>query len=99
MIEGLKIEISSDNLRAHLLKRAVHHRQKAALYGEKIDSLKSSGVEVQAMSNDPIHSLQSSQRTHAQSAAFFQGFADNLVPNERYRLNEHELSRIEFLNT
>ena len=99
MIEGLKIELSSDNLRAHLLKRAEHHRQKAALYGEKVASLKSNGVEAQAMTNDPIHSLLSSQRSHAQSAAFFQGFADNLVPNERYRLGEHDLSRIEFLST
>lgn len=96
MIEGVKIDIPSDELKSHLTGRVEYHKGKERFYRNQAQVLKDGGAGTIAMSNDPVSSLQGSQRQHSQQAAFFQFMAEHIVPDETYRLSESDFSRLEF---
>lgn len=95
MIEGLKIEISSEELEDHLDARAEYHEQKMNFYDEQVRNLRAGGVGAIAQSNDPVNSLQASAKQHKDRAAFFRFVSDHLILNETYRLDESDLGRLE----
>lgn len=95
MIEGLKIEIESTELRDHLDGRAAHHESKMRFYDEQVRNLKAGGVGAVQMTNDPVHSLENSAKQHRDRAAFFRFVSDHLIQNETYRLDESDLGRLE----
>lgn len=95
MITGLQVEFSVEELRAHLMGRADHHRDKAKFYANQVVAL-SEGMEANpGASNDPISSLRHSQREHESKAAFFTVLAEHLIDGETYRLSESDLTRTE----
>ncbi len=94
MIEGLWIEMSSDKLRSLFNFRVGYHSDKAAWYKKQADTL-SEQVEATNASNNPTQSLRASQKSHEDKAGFFRILADNIIPNETYRLNEQNCIRIE----
>lgn len=94
MIEGLWIEMPSDKLRSLFNVRVGYHEDKAAWYKKQADQL-SEQVEATNASNNPTHSLRTSQREHENKAAFFRVLAENVIPNEVYRLSEQNCMRIE----
>jgi hypothetical protein len=94
MVEGLWIEMSSDKLRSLLNTRVGYHSDKAAWYKKQANAL-SEQVETTNASNNPTQSLRSSQREHEGKATFFRVLADNVIPNETYRLSEENCLRIE----
>lgn len=96
MIEGIKIELSSKELRDHLLERVSYHDGKRAFYEGQVASLRAGGVNEQAVSNDPVSSLEMSARRHSERADFFSFMADHLI-DETYRLSESDLTRIEII--
>ena len=98
MIDGIKIDVKSDELRAHIQMRAIHHDNKAKWYNDQIRGLKSGGIAESGNSNDPVGSLQNSMRNHQEKFALFQFMADHIVPDEVYRLAESDLSRLEFVS-
>jgi hypothetical protein len=101
MIEGVKIDISTDELKDHLSERASYHQEKQAFYEGQVESLKAGHVgemDKGAISNDPVSQLEGSARRHKETAALFQFISDHLVPNEVYRLEERDLTRLEVLS-
>lgn len=95
MIEGLKIQIDSDELEAHLNMRVEYHEKKMTFYDEQVRSLRAGGVAAGHQSNDPVHSLEGSAKQHRDRASFFRFMADHLIPNETYQLDESDLGRLE----
>jgi hypothetical protein len=98
MIQGLQIDVSSTELKEHIQGRAKHHKEKAEWYEKQVRNLKEGGVTESMASNDPTSSLQRSAEEHRQKFGFFSFMADHIVPNETYRLTEHDLSRLEFVS-
>jgi hypothetical protein len=98
MIEGLKIQIGSQELKMHILGRAAHHREKTEWYAKQINSLKQGHVSQTGASNDPIASLEQSRKSHNNAATFFKFLAHHLVGDEIYQLSENDLTRIEILD-
>lgn len=99
MIEGIKIDVSSDELRDHLQARANYHDDKQAFYSTQAQSLKDGGIRSEAaVSNDPVNSLEQSARSHGEREAFFRFLAEHLVDDETYRLSEQDLTRIEIVS-
>jgi hypothetical protein len=94
MIEGIRIELNTDELCKHLLGRVKFHHDKGQWYANHAQELKDAGSE--GKSNDPAASLRQSANTHADREAFFQFIADHLIPNEVYRLSESDFTRLEF---
>ena len=97
MIEGLKIDIEADELKAHLDSRAEYHEGKAKFYGEQVASLKAGGVGAVAQSNDPVSSLQSSAKQHKDRAGFYRFMSEHIILGETYRLDESDLGRLEIV--
>ena len=99
MIEGIKLDFTSDQLKAHVGERIVFHSQKEKWYQQQVLALRSGGVRPDSgVSNDPVTSLERSMSDHAQKAGLFQVIADHIVSNEVYRLSESDLSRLEFIS-
>lgn len=99
MIEGLKIDVPSDELQKHLEERAQHHREKADWYQSQRDALVAGGErQQQGVTNDPVSSLEASTRSHRDRSAFFAFLADHVVLDEMYRLPESDLTRLELVS-
>lgn len=94
MVEGLWIEMSSDKLQKLFDGRVKYHRERSAWYKAQADVIER-GTEQLLISNNPVQSLRSSQKSHEDKAAFYTVLAENIIPNEVYRLNEQNCIRIE----
>jgi hypothetical protein len=97
VIEGLKIDVSSEELAGHLRERHEFHAAKARSYGEQLKglhALKADEPEAN-FSNDPSRSLGQSADQHRKKSAFFLFLAEHLVPDETYRLQERDLEQLE----
>lgn len=99
MIEGLKLDFSTEQLQGHLRGKISYHREKARWYASRIADLKSGGVQQpeHGVSNDPVQSLDRSRRSHHERAELFQVMYDHLIPNETYRLSETDLVKLELI--
>ena len=98
-IEGIKISMTTEKLRAHLQKRIEHHKGKAVFYTDQVKKLRENGVsENQGVSNDPTRSLQNSAEDHTGRAGLFSVLAEHLIPNETYILGDHDLTRLELIS-
>ena len=95
MIEGIRIDISSSELKEHLEERAEFHRKKSEWYSTQVTSLREGGVTPAPMSNDPVASLANSASGHKEKAAYFSFLAQHLIPDELYRLTEDDMGNIE----
>ena len=100
MIEGVKIDITSQELYEHLMERVSYHEEKRDFYKSQAASLKAGHVgemDKSAISNDPVASLEGSQNRHKEAAALFRFLAEHLVEDEVYRLEERDFTRLEII--
>jgi hypothetical protein len=101
MIEGIKIELTSDELRSHVQSRVDFHRAKCDFYAKQAASLRAGQEENAATynaSNNPVASLQQSEASHRERATYFKILADHLIPGETYRLSDTDLTRLELFS-
>ena len=98
MIEGLKIDVPSDELIEHLKERADYHTEKSKFYTGQVEALRQGGVGASPVSNDPVTSLESSAKSHQDRAAFFNFLDEHVVLDETYRLSEQDLTRLEIVS-
>jgi len=101
MILGFQLDIKSDELKAHLQKKADYHKGKAESYARQLQGVKelmseepNAGLGQTVNADTGLHNQYTS---HAQRASFFQFCADHILPNEIYRLTESELAKLEFV--
>lgn len=101
MIEGIKIDMTTDELRKHVEERAAFHGKKADWYASRAADLQGGIAEhgnLSNHSNDPVSSLVNSSKTHQERATFFKVIADHLVPDETYRLSQQDLAQLELFS-
>jgi hypothetical protein len=99
MIEGLKIDVPSEELVDHLTMRGDYHREKRAFYERQAQQLIDGGIRENAgVSNDPTSTLQASAKQHGAKFAFFAFLADHVVADETYRLSEQDMTRLELVD-
>lgn len=109
MIEGIKIDIASAELREHLLSRATHHGERADFYTNQVNNLsaglKSMGLEGEAEAGaysnsitggDPRQTLSRNADNHRNQQTYFKFLSDHIVYNETYRIDESEFRKLEF---
>lgn len=97
MIEGIRIELSAAELRAHIVTRRDFHKTKADWYQARMGALKAGSEENSGMSNDPITGLRRSFEEHASKVAFFALMAEHLI-DDTYRLSQGDLGTLEFVS-
>jgi len=95
VIEGLKLQVASDQLLTHLLERERHHRDRAAFYDGKRAEMEAAGERPANVTNDPVKAMADRALHHTQRADAFAVQAKYLIPGETYRLDNHDLSRLE----
>ena len=97
MIEGIRIELDSHELRQTLEKRAAHHKERATWYEEQVAALYAGGAMSPNRSMDPVSSLRQRGKEHVHRAALLTFVAQHVIPGEVYRLTQAELSRFELV--
>jgi hypothetical protein len=95
MIEGIHFDIRTDELKAHLEARVLHHRERAAFYEAQKATFADAPTE--QMSNDPVQGLKAAGKRHLQQADLFAFMATHVAANETYRLSSHDLSTLELV--
>lgn len=108
-IEGIKLGIASDKLKTLLQGRVEYHTTKAKFCKEEAQRLEPAFKDFEddaeaigkfSNSNrgggsNPLEVLFSQGKHHTDKATYFRFIADNLIPNETYILQEHDLQRLE----
>jgi len=98
MIEGLRIEMTFDELVSRLNARIAEHEQGVVEFEERL-LLEAHGTSRQGADgrrtprreDTPRHMLEHQRDEHAEYAAFLTLVRDHLVPGEIYRLGESDL--------
>jgi hypothetical protein len=99
MIEGLKLDFTTEELADHLSRRVEHHQERANFYEKQATALETGGAQAQQYSGgDPLRSLRDSLTQHLNRATLLGVMRDHLVPGETYRLDENDLLKIEILS-
>ena len=105
MIQGLYIDVSSDEIRTMLQDRLKYHQGKTSFYKEQLAKMqqidKALGEEARTIgktsSASPTESLESSVRKHENMTLYYKFMSEHVVPNETYRLGDGELQRLGIL--
>ena len=95
MIEGLKVTVSGDELRGLCTKRADHHRSRAKVYSQQVESMTVNEIEGMAYTNgDPRRALGDKRSQHENEAAELDFIAEHLVAAEDYLLDSAALQKL-----
>lgn len=110
MIEGMKLTISSGELKKLLQERVIFHVDKAKMLREEAEQLapKLKGMEQTARNmgkygtsnapnGDPAEQMMASSDHHADRAVYFKFLAEHVIENETYLFTETNLREIEVL--
>ena len=97
MIEGLKIDVTSAEIRTMLEDRAQTHRKKVEEYQKKVDTLAAMAQEAGA-TNSTLSAVGSKLREHRSHAMYFEFAASHVIPGEIYRLSDDDLTRLEVMD-
>lgn len=87
MIDGLKVQISSEELAVRLAERILWHRHVAGAYEEELR--KKEGQREDPLTPDGM--IEQEMREHQEQAAVLTLLREHLIPNEIYRLSELDL--------
>src|SRR5262245_7646606 len=103
MIEGLHVDVTSDELKKLLVGRLKYHEEKIALYtqqreklveAEKLLAEEAAQMSKFSGSRTPLDSVEESLKQHRRQVIYYKFMAEHVVLNETYRLHENDLSRL-----
>lgn len=104
MIEGFRIDVTADELVAHLDRRITHHRDRAHECDTKLQRLRAletaTDEEEEAFhmcGPSRIDGLERLTARHRNREVFLMFARNHVVANEIYRLSEDDLSLLEWL--
>ena len=99
MIEGLRFDVTSEELKVHLEKKLRHHRERVAFYKDKAQALQAGGAEPAGYTGgDPVQSLREKAAQHQNRVELFDFLRGHLIPGETYRLEENDLLKLEIIS-
>lgn len=100
-IQGLQIDVKSDELVKILKDRLRHHEEKSKVYKSQAARLKETmesideDLDIRKVSNgDPVHTLEDKFREHQDKMAYFQFMLDHVIQNDTYRLGQEDLHKL-----
>lgn len=101
MIQGLQVDVKSDELKSIIEERFKHHTERSEVYAKKAEELKKTiaGLEedllVGKVSNGTASdSLETKAREHKDKATYFKFMLDHVIQNDVYRLAQEDLKRL-----
>lgn len=100
MIEGLQIDVPTDELKEILGRLVKKHTDKAERYQARAAEMKDHGDYPNLQVSDDkstVESFERREREHRSLASEFQFMQEHLAPGETYRLTHEDLRRIEIV--
>lgn len=108
MIDGLKLQISSDELKALSMSRADYHSKKSQWFegkakelGPELGEMNDRAPDIQKYSSNNragvLEELETKARHHKDRSTYFRFMAEHVVPNETYSLAKEDLSQLEVI--
>lgn len=106
MIEGLKLDFTTAQVKEHAQARQQHHNEREKFYSDQAALLKKDADNMNVAGEkstqnysggSPVEQLENNARLHKQKAQIFGVIKDHLMPNEIYRLETDDLERYEFI--
>ena len=96
MIQGLKVTVSTDELRGLCAARANHHRERAQAYGEQFASFEAAQRETRSnfTGKNPREALRDKQREHLDNANEMNFIGMHLKEGEEYMLEREDLGKL-----
>ena len=102
MINGLYIDVTSEELKTMLLGRLKYHQEKVVLYKEQVETmlkvdekLKGDREAIGKTSTaSPVDTLEQAVRKHENQVVYYKFMAEHVVQSEVYRLSENDLQRL-----
>jgi hypothetical protein len=101
MVQGLQIDVKSEELIKILKERLDHHQAKADTYEAKAKEL---GAQIKAIEEDmefgkvsggtPIEQLSKKAREHKDQAVWYNFMITHVVQQDTYRLDQRDLQRL-----
>jgi hypothetical protein len=108
MIEGIKLQLSTEEIRKTVQERIEYHQRKADWAKteakrlqpdqDDLDDEAESIGKYTNSTNNPVVSLKQTAKHHRDRATYFRFIEAHLVPNEIYVLTEEDLRRLEVLS-
>jgi len=99
MIEGFKLDFTSQDLKDHLNQRRDFHGEKELSYRKQAEGVASiKGGDFQGQTVDPQHALEQRANDHRSKHDFFSLMAAHIVPDEIYRLTQNDLVLLELIS-
>jgi len=98
VIQGVKVQIKTEELNKHLNERVVFHRGKAVAYGDKAEELLKMAPDEERHgkgSSGPVSELQRTHEHHRRRAIYFDFLSNHLVPDAVYELSETDMTNLE----
>lgn len=97
MINGIKVVLSSEELKQHLEGRSEHHASKGGWYTDRAAEIEQSAPAT-SISNNPAESLAREGERHEWLHRYFAFLASHVIPDEQYQLSEDDLRNLEFIS-
>lgn len=102
MIQGLNVDVSSEEMKSLLLARLKHHQDKLALYEQQRGeietvekTLASEAREHSKFSHgSPMQAIDEAIKKHRSQIIYYKFTSEHVVPNDVYRLAELDLIRL-----
>lgn len=101
MIEGLKVDVKSEELVKILTERMQHHLERSEAYNKKAAELKAtlSGLEEdlsvgKVSNNSASGGLETKAREHKDKSTYYKFLLDHVIQNDTYRLDQADLERL-----
>ena len=99
MIEGMKLDFTTEQLKKHCATRIAYHEKRAVFFADEAKRFADDAREADLVSNRGYTAgkgdLLARAENNKKMAAYFKIVSDHLVPGETYRLSDSELSRLE----
>ena len=100
MIEGLKVTLTGEKLKALAISHAEHHESRMLTYAAQVESMTKAKVEGMEYTNgDPIRNLTERREQHASAASELRFIADNIKLSEEYLLDNSDLVKLGVLKS
>lgn len=101
MVEGLQVDVKSEELVKILTERLEHHQKKADTYTSKASEL---GAQIKLIEEDmevgkvsggtPVEQLQRKAREHQEHVTWYEFMLKHVIVNDVYRLGQRDLQRL-----
>jgi hypothetical protein len=96
MIEGIRITLSTQQLKVMLDKKVEYHKGKANFYNQQVSAMQDAAEDSNnSGSYNPALSLKNKFSEHYNKAFYFEFLSDHLIPDETYILSENDLFKLE----